>query len=154
MGFRVKKKIGNWNIGKTGVTYSIKLGDTTFNIGKGRVRTTHNFGNGITYVKQRSTRKKTTKSSNTDEANFKSKPRDYLEEAKQQLELEEYNIWFNSLSDEQKIIQTSRLNKYYAGISRVKRAEETSEKIRKSIEAGSILIICIIIIKFFIALIF
>ena len=66
MGFRVRKRTRgknawlNLSLSKKGFnsSMSVKLGDTTINFGKDRVRTTYNLGNGMSYVNTTSTKTK------------------------------------------------------------------------------------------------
>lgn len=66
MGFRFRKRTKgkdswlNFSSGKKGFksSLSMKFGDLTLNFGKGRVRSTYNLGNGLSYVKTRSTKAK------------------------------------------------------------------------------------------------
>lgn len=62
MGFQYRKRTKgskSWlNFSKSGVSLSVKFGDMTVNFGRGKIRSTYNFGDGFRYITSKSWFKK------------------------------------------------------------------------------------------------
>lgn len=142
MGFRFRKRTGgknawvNWfgSGNGLGASVSMKIGNTTMNVGKGRRRVTVNLGNGISWVKQRSTKKKV-----VEDKPFHSQSRSRRSSTHENADWlmrqfmhgmteQEYVAWYDNLSEEERIAEDKRVDRDLARWKRERAAEDRKFK--------------------------
>lgn len=141
MGFRFRKRTGgkgawvNWfgSGNGLGASVSIKVGNSTMNVGNGRRRVTVNLGNGISWVKQRSTKNKVNKDkpykSPNKSRNSTHEDSDWLmRQFMHGMPEQEYVSWYDNLSDEEKKDEDKRVDRDLARWKRERALEDRKFK--------------------------